>query len=140
MKKRSGITGPAICVILLLFLALPEAALTAGQGEGYDENTEVTVTGTIGAVFKEARGPVIVRVVSYGRTYNVFTGPPWFLSRQSISLRPGKKVEVTGSKVLYRDGTLAIISRSLKEVKTGKVIFFRDDFFRPLWRGRRHFR
>lgn len=126
--------------ILLLFFGGPAAAGLPGRGEGYDENTEVTITGTIKEVSREAPGPVIVKVASRGRTYDVCTGPPWFLHRQHVSLQEGTEVEVTGSKMLSRDGTLLLILRRLKDINTGREVFFRDDFLRPLWRGRRHWR
>lgn len=137
MKKRSRITGSTLCGILLLFLVLTPGAYPAGLDEGYDENTEVTITGTIMEIFRE-RGPVIVRVASRGRNYDVCTGPPWFIQMENVNFTPGAEVEMTGSKMVSPDGTLSLILRRLKDIKTGKEVQFRDDFLRPLWRGKRH--
>jgi|GEM_PF-3890713 len=41
-------------------------------------------------------------------------------------------------RVMGGDGTLYLVSRKLKDLKTGREAFFRDDFLMPLWRGKRH--
>lgn len=124
--------------IVLLFFLFAGTALPFEGEEGYDENTEVVLSGTVREIIKEERGPVIVRVLHRDRIYNVITAPPWYLVRQHIFFRQGLEIEVTGSRVLARDGVFYLISRKLKEVRTGREIMLRDDSLRPLWRGRRH--
>lgn len=126
--------------IALLFFMFVGIAHSFEEGEGYDENTELTITGTVQDVVRGERGPVIVRVSHGERIYNVLTAPPWYLARENVIFRPGVEIEVTGSKVLGRDGVVYLISRRLKEVKTGREIMLRDELLRPLWRGRRQSR
>ena len=141
MKKRSIFRMRSLIFsgfVALLFLMFAGPALPFEGEEGYDENTEVVLSGTVREIVKEERGPVIVRVLHNDRIYNVITAPPWYLARQNIFFRQGSEIEVTGSKVLDRDGVFYLVSRKLKEVRTGREIMLRDDFLRPLWRGRRH--
>jgi hypothetical protein len=141
MKKRSiflvrslGFSG----FIVLLFLLSAGTASPYEAEEGYDENTEMTLSGAVQDIVTGERGPVVIKVLYRGRIYNVITAPPWYLVRRNIVFRRGLEIEVTGSKVLGRDGALYLISRRLKEPKTGREVMLRDDFLRPLWRGRRH--
>jgi hypothetical protein len=142
MKKRSNLMRPmrSTGLIALLFFVFAGAAFALEEGEGYDENTELTITGTVREVVKERRGPVIVRVSHGEKVYNVITAPPWYLAGNDIMFQPGLEIEVTGSKFLGRDGGLYLIARKLKEMKTNRSIMLRDDSLRPLWRGRRHSR
>ena len=130
----------SISLILFLFFLYPPGAHSAEQGEGYDKNTELTVTGTIKEVVKESRGPVIIRLLHRDRIYNVYTAPPWYLRQENIVFTPGLEIEVTGSKVLAEDGAFYLLSWKIREVKTGRVIIVRDDLLKPLWKGRRQSR
>ena len=142
MEKRSILMRPLIYsgLIALLFFAFVGTAFSIEGGEGYDENTEVTITGSVREVFREGPGPVIVRLAHGERVYNVLTAPPWYLAGQDIAFQPGLEIEVTGSKFLGRDGSVYLITRKLKETKTKREIILRDDLLRPLWRGKRHLR
>lgn len=138
MEKRSTMMRRLRCagLVALLFLICAGPAFSLEEGEGYDENTEVTITGTVKDVVKEGRGPVIVRVSFRKRIYNVLTAPPWYLIQADMVFSPGSEVEVTGSKLL-RDGMIYLAARRVKDKKSGKEILLRDDSLRPLWRGRR---
>ena len=72
--------------------------------EGYDENTEVTLKGTIKDVGRGMRGPVIVLLQVGGKNYQVITAPPWYIAQEGIELKLGSSYEVTGSKFISRDG------------------------------------
>jgi hypothetical protein len=105
--------------------------------EGYDENTEVTLKGTIKDVNRGMRGPVIVLMQVSSKNYQVITAPPWYIAQEGIELKPGNPYEVTGSKFISRDGNLYIIASRLKDLSTGKITQLRDSSFIPLWKGKR---
>lgn len=126
-------------MMTVVFLGLPNLSAAALEpGEGYDENTEITVRGTVRESLEEVRGPVILRIAHGERTYNVITAPRWYLRMENICFERGLEAEVTGSKVFASDGTLYIIARTVRVMKTGAEIVFRDNSLRPLWH--RHMR
>lgn len=103
----------------------------------YDENTEITVRGTIAEVVSPQRGPVVIKVVTErdGRTYRVVTAPQWFLAKNNLVFKVGDKVEVIGSKFVAPNGTLFVITRQCM-LKGSSPCAFRDGDMRPKWRGR----
>lgn len=105
--------------------------------EGYDENTEITIKGTLTEVFQGMKGPVILKIKTATKTYNVVTAPRWYLFKNAIAFSEGSKLEITGSKYFGEDGKLYIIVRQIKNSDTGEVIILRDSYCRPLWRGHR---
>jgi hypothetical protein len=135
MSKSSACLSIAILVLFSVFHAY---AATGEPGEGYDENTEITIKGTISEVAKGTRGPVVLRLSHGGRYYSVVTAPPWYLKRNDINFPAGLEVEVTGSKYFGEDGTLYVIGRRIREVKTGREILLRDTRCRPMWHGMRN--
>lgn len=124
----------------LLFSSLsftPPAYAEPDVKEGYDENTEITLKGTVATINAGARGPLILRLTATGRTYEVITAPPWYLEQENISFTPGLELEVTGSKYFGNDGSIYVVSGRIKFVSTGKELRLRDSEYRPLWgRGR----
>lgn len=123
-------------VAILFFLLLFHSSATAGEpGEGYDENTEITIKGMITSVAKGVRGPVVLKLSHGERPYSVVTSPPWYLERNNITFQEGSEIEVTGSKYFGENGTLYMIARKIREVKTGREILLRDTLCRPMWRG-----
>jgi len=48
------------------------------------------------------------------------------------------EIEVTGSKYFGENGTLYVIARKIREVKTGKEIFLGDARRRPMCHGMRN--
>lgn len=134
MNAGLKITSLVIVFSVLLFsYAYAEDEVS----EGYDENTEITIMGTIRDAGREMRGPLIVRLRTGARDYQVITAPPWYLVQEGVDLRPGRSYEVTGSKFFSRDGNLYIIACRLKDLSTGKVTQLRDSSSKPLWKGRR---
>ena len=105
--------------------------------EGYDENTEVTIKGTVKELVRGMRGPLILRIQYRDRDYHVVTAPMWYLRQQNLVFQSGLELEVTGSRFVSGDGTLYLVARKVREVKTGRDIFFRDLQLRPCWRGMR---
>ncbi len=127
----------AIGIFFASLLYSPPACAEPDVKEGYDENTEITIKGTVAAISRGATGPLILRLAATGRTYEVITAPPWYLEQENISFTPGLELEVTGSKYFGNDGIVYVVGGSIKFVAAGKEVRLRDTDFRPLWgRGR----
>ncbi|MCL4492724.1 MAG: hypothetical protein M1510_12660 [Nitrospirae bacterium] len=126
-------------ILILSFAPLFSSAHAASDvKEGYDENTEITVKGTVVEVMKGMMmGPVVVRLKFDSKIYNVVTAPPWYLSQKGISFRSGSEWEIKGSKYFGRDGNVYIIGRQLKNAGSGQALVLRDTYCRPLWMGHR---
>ena len=125
--------GTAVILGLLFSLASAESDIK----EGYDENTEITVSGTILEITHHMRGPVIVRLSSRGRVYNIKTAPLWYLAKENITFVTGAQIEVMGSKYVGTDGNLYLMARQIKDPATGQTFVMRDSACRPLWWGDR---
>ncbi len=140
-KMRRTETMAIIIALLsaaLLCTASPRRAWAAEEiTEGYDENTEISVSGTLTELLPRERGPVIVRLRTDGKSYLVVTAPPHYLYHENIELRPGSSLEVRGSKFFGGDGNIYIISRVIR-LDTGRVIVLRGRDLRPLWRRGRY--
>lgn len=134
MNSSLRITSFVFAFVILFFsYAYAENEVS----EGYDENTEVTLKGTIKDVGRGMRGPVIVLLQVGGKNYQVITAPPWYIAQEGIELKLGSSYEVTGSKFISRDGNLYIIASHLRDLSTGKTTQLRDSFCMPLWKGKR---
>ena len=135
MSKTSAFLSVTILFLLFSFHA---SAATGEPGEGYDENTEITIKGIITETVKGMRGPVVLRLSHGGRPYSVVTSPPWYLKKNNITFQEGTEIEVTGSKYFGENGTRYVVARRIKEVKTGREILLRDTLCRPMWQGMRN--
>ncbi|MEJ2673261.1 MAG: hypothetical protein P8168_13885 [Deltaproteobacteria bacterium] len=89
---------------------LPSMGRGAGRGMTYR-----------GAVLKTAKGSVLVHM-----------GPSWYLDQQKFAVKPGDKLEVTGSQVTLKNRP-AIIAQSI--TVNGKTLTLRDNQGLPAWRG-----
>ncbi|GEM_PF-453069 len=122
----------AVCFLLsIVSFSHAETEIT----EGYDENTEITIRGTVIEIMHGMRGPVILKLKTGTKTYNVVTAPRWYLSRNAITFSIGTALEVTGSRYFGRDGNLYVIARQIRDTETGSVTVLRDSYCKPLWRG-----
>lgn len=121
----------AVFLLSIVSFSYAETEIT----EGYDENTEITIRGTVAEVMYGMRGPVILRLRTDNKTYSVVTAPRWYLARNAIAFNADSDLEVTGSKYFGMDGNLYIIARQIRDAETGKVIVLRDSYCKPLWRG-----
>jgi hypothetical protein len=126
----------ALMLLAILFSFSPAAA-QEDLGESYDENTELTVRGSVVEAKRETPGPFVIKLRTKNMIYNVVTAPPWYLTREQIVLREGLELEVTGSKYIGKDGNLFLLARQITDISTGKVIILRDTHCRPLWHGHR---
>jgi len=121
-----------ITVTLIISVSFSQAA---DLSEKYDLNTEVQLEGEISDVIDQDKGPKIFILNSAKRTYQLHTGPWWYLEESGIELKKGDRIEVTGSKTYDREGNLVLIIYNLKHMGEEKVFKFRDSNMRPLWRG-----
>jgi hypothetical protein len=122
-------------IILMLMLILSVTFAAAEDVEGYDENTELSLSGIVIAIRKDMRGPVIVSLKKGARVYDIYTGPAWFWESMQTGIHEYLKIRVIGSKTIGRDGGLRIICRQIKNLATGKVFMLRDEAMKPLWHG-----
>ena len=64
----------------------------------------------------------------------VHLGPSWYMEKQAVTIAAGDKVEVTGSRIMYR-GKPTIIAAEVK--KGDQVLKLRDASGVPAWAGQR---
>ncbi len=127
-----------IAILTVVTFTLLVGAVYAGQDVvGYDENTEIIVSGTVlkpgGCEF---RGLKCFVMESNSRSFRVITAPRWFVERIHMKLSPGMTVRVVGSKFYGTDGCLYLVARSVKSLPSGRNIQFRDKNCRPVWSRR----
>ncbi len=108
-----------------------------GKFHGYDPKTVETVSGEIVSVdtVKRPRIPghegMHLVLKTEKESIEVFLGPASFL-KDKIALAKGDAVEVTGSRITFKD-TTGIIARSIKKGET--VVEIRKEDGTPLWMG-----
>jgi hypothetical protein len=119
--------------------------LRGGQGGGpaagrmYDPKTVETVTGAILTVDRIAgvgrMGGIHANLkTDKGETVPVHLGPAWYLDGQAMVLKPGDKVTVRGSRIVFDDKP-AIIAAEI--TKDGRTLRLRDENGVPAWAGKR---
>jgi hypothetical protein len=128
----------SLVIVALCLISVCAYAAESDVSEGYDENTALTVKGTVLQVMTGQRGPVMIVLKTVNKDYTVITAPPRFLEQEGISFEAGALYEIKGSKYIGRDGTLYLIAGRLKNLVTGKVTLLRDEDNRPLWSGGHH--
>jgi hypothetical protein len=125
-----------LLVSVFIFLISSYAFAEYETTEGYDENTEIKIAGTVTQAVPRMRGAVIIMLQTPNRDYRVITGPRWYLDIEGFDFKVGDNLRVTGSKFIGRDGNLYIVARKIKDSSTGKVLRLRDSDLVPYWRGR----
>ena len=139
-----------VLIVLLLFALMWAPAAALGQhGQGiqdsthhaaYDVNTVVTLAGKISRIDQlpgRMQGMVGVHAILENETeaVEVHLGPYMYLSKQTLQLKEGEGVEVTGSRIMH-EGEPALLAR---EVRRGnEVLILRDEEGRPAWKGMMH--
>lgn len=132
LSNSSGTTIIGITSLLIL-LCLHCNALAAPPG--YDENTEIVVTGLIkNAAAGSYGGLECFTLESRSRVFTVITGPRWFVRQRGLLLKSGVEMQVVGSKFYGLDGGLYLVARFLKPVIAGHRVMLRDKKCKPLWR------
>lgn len=107
-------------------------------GRMYNPQTVETVRGEITKVEKTVpirgmhRGVHLLLKTAQPEPLAVHLGPERFVERQDFTLKPGDKVEVRGSRVMF-DGKPAIIAAEV--TKDGKILHLRDANGVPVWAG-----
>lgn len=113
--------------------------VSADEWCGYDSNTEITVNGVVTVADESMRGPYVFTILSADKTFNVVTGPRWYLNQIGLAIKTGMNVVVTGSKFYDRKGELSIAAYSIFIPAESKTYQFRDsNSQRPLWHGQGH--
>lgn len=150
MKKIGMLVLVGLLALILVATAAwaqPGMGMGPGQGRGwgagipysrlYNPKTVETLTGEVVSVERFTPG----RRMSYGvhftlktdkETIAVHLGPSWYVEKQPVTIAPGDKVEVTGSRITYQ-GQPAIIAAEVK--KGGQVLKLRDANGVPAWAG-----
>jgi hypothetical protein len=124
-------------ISLLLFFFIPVIAKAADDFEGYDENTEIIIKGSVSEVVLTREGSVMLIVNYKNKPLRVLTAPRWYLSRNNIEFQVGAEVEITGSKFYGKNGNFYLAARKIKFLKDDRVIELRGPLRRPMWKGMR---
>jgi hypothetical protein len=146
MKSALKFSLALVAAIVLL----GESAATAQMGPGpgarmYDPATEITVSGTVEQVQKDAkpfqsdavenrrygRDPHLVLTLKtrMGR-YTVLVGPTWYAEDQRFMFSEGDSIKVTGSKLKSDDG-VTIVAREIH--RQGRTLTLRNASGIPEW-------
>lgn len=113
----------------------PGACGPRGQGPRlYDPKTLTTVSGEVASVEsrggRRSGGRMGLDLQTAEGTLRVHLGPSWFLAEQGLTLAPGDKVEITGSRVTFGRGP-ALIAQVVKKGET--AVALRDVAGVPVW-------
>jgi hypothetical protein len=65
-------------------------------------------------------------------TISVHLGPQWYLENQDMEIKPGDKVQITGSRVTF-SGQPTIVASQVKKGNT--ILTLRDENGFPVWSG-----
>lgn len=146
--KRTVIISAAVIAVFFVFLSSVSFAQGGKNGGGwgpgtsysrlYNAKTVETLSGRVEKVelFTPGKGMsqgVHILVKTDKESIPVHLGPSWYIDRQGVKLEPGDKVQVTGSRVTYKDKPAIIAS----EVKKGEqTLKLRDVSGVPVWSGR----
>ena len=108
------------------------------EKEFFDRNTVDTILGTVISVDKQVTPlhkyyGISVKLRTDHGDFIVYVGPHWFLQRQNLSLAPGDRLEVTGSRLAIDD----VPSMIAAEVRKNQVIYRLRNKYEgtPLWRA-----
>ena len=131
-----SLKNKAVVVIMVLAVA---AAVAQGPGRGrgmgpnYDPSAETKLTGTIEEIKTMdsmcQTGTHVVIKNDQGST-EVALGPAQFLKDQSVTMKKGDRIEVTGAKTTTGMGEF-FIARQV--VVGGKTLTLRDEKGVPAW-------
>jgi len=128
--------GKQWCLYLLAAALVGAAGQAVATEAGYDENTEIVVTGKIRQnQVQPYMGYRCFVLQAPGTTYTVLTAPQWFALHVGLIPQIGAEVEVVGSKFYGVDGSLCLLARSLKFLRSGQTIVFRDKSCKPVWQS-----
>jgi len=124
-----------LIIMTVMALVLFGSFAAAQENEGYDENTELKLSGAVIDISDNIRGPVVIMMQARNHIYAIYTSPQWFWESLEPDIRVNTRIQVIGSKTIGRDGRLRVVCRQLKNLDTGKIYTFRDKTLTPMWRG-----
>ncbi len=141
MKRNLLFTGALFTVLMFIATGVFAQGMRGkgrpGTFHGYDAKTVETISGEIVSIdtTKRVRWPghegTHLVVKTDKESLEVFLGPAFFL-KDKIALAKGDTVEVTGSRVAYRNAT-GLIARLIKKGEI--VVELRKEDGTPLWAG-----
>ena len=71
-------------------------------------------------------------VKTSNETISVHLGPQWFIDRQNLKVIPKDKIEIKGSRIIYK-GNPAIIAAVI--TKGTEILLLRNENGVPVWGG-----
>jgi len=117
----------------------------AGMGRGmmgrmrssnvYNPATETTLSGTVQQVNHYMCGPFAGTLATISTSQGAIDaqlGPYEYMQQQNMMLRPGERVDVTGSQINI-DGTELLLARSI--TANGRTVALRNAQGMPMWAG-----
>jgi hypothetical protein len=149
MKAKESVALALSITICAASSAFAQAAMGRGGGPGwggrmYDPKTVETVSGEVVSVeqihgqgWGQASGGrgggygVHLILKSDKEDVAVHLGPSWYLDKHGLSIAPGNRVEVRGSRITLQ-GKPAIIAAEVK--KGDQSLKLRNDDGLPVWR------
>jgi DNA/RNA endonuclease YhcR with UshA esterase domain len=141
VMRNLGALVIAIGIVGFILSAEPFAqpGTKGSRSRMYDPKTVETLSGEVVSVDKipntKGRGyGVHMTLKTDKETISVHLGPGWYIEKQEVKIKPGDKVEVTGSRITY-EGKPAIVAAEVK--KGDDVLKLRDENGFPLWAGGR---
>jgi len=121
-------------IVFIFVFIIVDTSLANQNLIGYDENTEIIVSGTILTPLEsEFRGLRCFTMESRARIFHVVTAPMWFLKKTHMKFHQGMDIRVVGSKFYGSDGALYLMAKSIKVLPGGRSIQFRDTKCNPVW-------
>lgn len=146
--------APGRTTIILLFALLLYAWPSAAQAgwwfgsktpweksgldlaQGYDQNTVVTVVGTVVSLdLADDHGPVVAVVKTATDSITLVLGPRAYWQEQGLPLSPGDRVSVRGSKAQGQDGVVYLLVQSFTRSGDPEETTLRSRSGDPVWSG-----
>lgn len=128
------ITVQLVKWLLVLTVTVPCFPINVIAASGYDENTQVVVSGKVKHVApKHNSGLSCITIKSHSKQYQILTAPGWYARKVGINFMPGSEIQVVGSKFYGVDGNIYLMARSIKSLSSGRYIALRDKECQPLW-------
>lgn len=105
---------------------------------GYDENTEVVISGFVEKInIEPSDNPsdnwFYFGFISNNKRYIVVTAPNWYVKKIKFNPQEGHHLHIVGSKFKIHDRYTFLIARSIKNQVDGKFYLFRDKNGRAIW-------
>lgn len=104
--------------------------------QGYDQNTVVSLSGTIVKVdLGIENGPALAEVKTETETVSLVLGPGSYWEEHGISLESGDQVNVRGSRAQGKDGVVYIMVQTISTADNVHSAILRNPAGRSVWSG-----